>query len=133
VASAFSDNRSRLKALAKLDPRQSRIVELRFFGGLTIEETAGELNLSPATIKREWDAYLDRACSNDHSLRREVESLLDSGDDIRLSFLQSPPLSGSPTNEGRTNSPYQNISDKLLPVSHIKGIQDNYCIFSYLS
>jgi RNA polymerase sigma factor (TIGR02999 family) len=47
-----------LKGLAHLDPRQGRIVELRFFGGLTIEETAAELNLSPATIKREWDIAL---------------------------------------------------------------------------
>jgi RNA polymerase sigma factor (TIGR02999 family) len=43
-----------LKQLAVLDPNQSRIVELRFFGGLTIEETAEVLKLSPATIKREW-------------------------------------------------------------------------------
>ncbi len=43
-----------LKQLAVLDPQQSRIVELRFFGGLTIEETAEVLSLSPATIKREW-------------------------------------------------------------------------------
>jgi RNA polymerase sigma factor (sigma-70 family) len=43
-----------LKELASFDPQQSRIVELRFFGGLTIEETAEALSLSPATIKREW-------------------------------------------------------------------------------
>jgi len=43
-----------LKELASFDPQQSRIVELRFFGGLTIEETAEVLELSPATIKREW-------------------------------------------------------------------------------
>jgi RNA polymerase sigma-70 factor, ECF subfamily len=43
-----------LSLLAKIDPKQSRIVELRFFGGLTIEETAEVLDLSPATIKREW-------------------------------------------------------------------------------
>ena len=40
--------------LAKLDPQQSRIVELRFFGGLTIEETAEAVGISPATVKREW-------------------------------------------------------------------------------
>jgi RNA polymerase sigma factor (sigma-70 family) len=40
--------------LAEIDPKQSRIVELRFFVGLTIEETAEVLELSPATIKREW-------------------------------------------------------------------------------
>lgn len=43
-----------LKELADFDPQQSRIVELRFFGGLTIEETAEVLDLSTATIKREW-------------------------------------------------------------------------------
>jgi len=43
-----------LTVLATFDPQQSRIVELRFFGGLTIEETAEALSLSPATIKREW-------------------------------------------------------------------------------
>jgi RNA polymerase sigma factor (TIGR02999 family) len=43
-----------LKQLALIDPRQSRIVELRFFGGLTVEESAEVLNVSPVTIKREW-------------------------------------------------------------------------------
>jgi RNA polymerase sigma factor (TIGR02999 family) len=43
-----------LKALAKLDERQSRIVELRFFGGLSIEDTSRLLEISPATVKREW-------------------------------------------------------------------------------
>jgi RNA polymerase sigma factor (TIGR02999 family) len=43
-----------LERLAAMDPQQSRIVELRFFGGLTIEETADALDISPATVKREW-------------------------------------------------------------------------------
>jgi RNA polymerase sigma factor (sigma-70 family) len=43
-----------LKRLADLDPQQSRIIELRFFGGLSIEETAAALKISPATVKREW-------------------------------------------------------------------------------
>lgn len=43
-----------LTALAALDERQARIVELRFFGGLSIEDAASALELSPATIKREW-------------------------------------------------------------------------------
>jgi len=43
-----------LSRLATLDSQQGRIVELRFFGGLTIEETAEVLRVSPATIKREW-------------------------------------------------------------------------------
>ena len=43
-----------LTRLEALDPDQARIIELRFFGGLTIEETALALAVSPATIKREW-------------------------------------------------------------------------------
>jgi RNA polymerase sigma-70 factor, ECF subfamily len=43
-----------LKQLALIDPRQSRIVELRFFGGLTVEEAAEVMNVSPVTVKREW-------------------------------------------------------------------------------
>jgi RNA polymerase sigma factor (TIGR02999 family) len=43
-----------LRRLASLDEQQSRIVELRFFGGLSIEETAIVLGVSPATVKREW-------------------------------------------------------------------------------
>jgi RNA polymerase sigma factor (TIGR02999 family) len=43
-----------LNGLTKLDAQQSRIVELRFFGGLSIEETATILNVSPATVKRHW-------------------------------------------------------------------------------
>jgi RNA polymerase sigma factor (TIGR02999 family) len=58
---------SALCRLEALDPKQGRIVELRFFGGLTIEETAEIVNLSPATVKREW--ALARAW-----LRRELMS-----------------------------------------------------------
>jgi RNA polymerase sigma factor (TIGR02999 family) len=43
-----------LQELENLDPEQARIVELRFFGGLTVEETATVLDVSPSTIKREW-------------------------------------------------------------------------------
>jgi RNA polymerase sigma factor (TIGR02999 family) len=43
-----------LNGLARLDPGQARIVELRFFGGLSIEDTATALGVSPATVKREW-------------------------------------------------------------------------------
>ena len=45
-----------LESLAKFDATQAKIVELRFFGGLTIEETAEVLKISPATVKREWTA-----------------------------------------------------------------------------
>ncbi|MFY9224576.1 MAG: ECF-type sigma factor [Blastocatellia bacterium] len=43
-----------LNRLNALDPRQSKIVELRFFGGLSVEETAEVLNISPITVNREW-------------------------------------------------------------------------------
>jgi RNA polymerase sigma-70 factor, ECF subfamily len=43
-----------LKALAEVDERKSRMIELRFFGGLTVEETAAVLHVSPDTVKRDW-------------------------------------------------------------------------------
>jgi RNA polymerase sigma factor (TIGR02999 family) len=43
-----------LKALASLDARKSEVVELRFFGGLTVEETAAALRVSPETVMRDW-------------------------------------------------------------------------------
>jgi RNA polymerase sigma factor (TIGR02999 family) len=43
-----------LEKLAAVDPRQSRVIELRFFGGLTVEETAEVLHVSPDTVKRDW-------------------------------------------------------------------------------
>jgi RNA polymerase sigma factor (TIGR02999 family) len=45
-----------LKGLEALDARQARIVEMRFFAGLSIEDTAAALDISPATVKREWTA-----------------------------------------------------------------------------
>jgi RNA polymerase sigma factor (TIGR02999 family) len=57
-----------LKKLAEFDEQQCRIVELRFFGGLTIEETAHVVGISPATIKREWTlakAWLFRKMKSD--------------------------------------------------------------------
>jgi RNA polymerase sigma factor (TIGR02999 family) len=43
-----------LKRLAELDPQKSRVVELRFFGGLSVEETAEVLGVSAPTVKRQW-------------------------------------------------------------------------------
>jgi len=43
-----------LRDLEAMDPRQAQLVELRFFGGLTIDETAEVMEISPATVKREW-------------------------------------------------------------------------------
>jgi RNA polymerase sigma-70 factor (ECF subfamily) len=52
-----------LRRLAALDERQGRVVECRFFGGMSVEETAAALGISPATVKREWSlarAWLNR-------------------------------------------------------------------------
>jgi RNA polymerase sigma-70 factor, ECF subfamily len=57
-----------LERLAAIDPEQARLVELRFFGGLTVEETADAMNISPATVKRHWT--IAKAW-----LSRELESL----------------------------------------------------------
>ena len=58
-----------LTALAEIDERASRVVELRFFGGLSIEETAEALRISPETVKRDWawaKAWLLREMSPEH-------------------------------------------------------------------
>lgn len=57
-----------LTSLARIDARQARVVELRFFAGISIEETAEVLGISPATVKREWSmakAWLRRELAND--------------------------------------------------------------------
>ncbi len=51
-----SDLDEALQRLTLLDPRQGQLVELRFFGGLSIEEAAEVMKLSPATLKREWNS-----------------------------------------------------------------------------
>ena len=59
-----------LNQLAALDPQQSRLVELRFFGGLSIEEASVVLGVSPATVKREWAtarAWLQREMRNEET------------------------------------------------------------------
>lgn len=43
-----------LESLAEIEPQQAKIIEMRFFGGLSIDETAHVLTISPATVKREW-------------------------------------------------------------------------------
>jgi RNA polymerase sigma factor (TIGR02999 family) len=57
-----------LEALAKFDVRKSRAVELRFFGGMTVEETATALKVSPETVMRDWQlakAWLQREMRRD--------------------------------------------------------------------
>lgn len=57
-----------LDKLAEIDPQQSRVVELRFFSGLSVAETAEVLDISPATVKRDWSvakAWLYREISGD--------------------------------------------------------------------
>jgi RNA polymerase sigma factor (TIGR02999 family) len=83
--SAFADHRAdgqagvdvlaldaALDKLAALDPQQAKIVEMRYFGGLTIEEAAEALDISPATVKRHWTlarAFLKRELSTNLSRR----------------------------------------------------------------
>ena len=55
-----------LRSLEQMDPQKGRIVELRYFGGLSVEETAEVLNISPRTVRREWQrskAWLYRMIS----------------------------------------------------------------------
>ncbi|MGP8156364.1 MAG: sigma-70 family RNA polymerase sigma factor [Candidatus Acidiferrales bacterium] len=62
-----------LAKLATLDPQQGRVIELRFFGGLSIEETAVVLGVSPATVKREWAtarAWLHRELKKEKSAEK---------------------------------------------------------------
>ncbi len=57
--------------LAKMDPRRAQVIELRFFGGLSVEETAASLAVSPQTVMRDWKlarAWLSR------ELRRSREA-----------------------------------------------------------
>ena len=57
-----------LRRLEALDPQMSRVVELRYFGGLTIEETAEALRISPASVKRDWSmarAWLRNELTNE--------------------------------------------------------------------
>jgi RNA polymerase sigma factor (TIGR02999 family) len=59
-----------LSELARLDARKSRVVELRYFGGLSLEETADVLDVSPMTVRRDWraaKAWLYRALSGDEN------------------------------------------------------------------
>ena len=56
-----------MQALARFDPRKARVVELRFFGGLSVEESAEVLKVSPVTVMREWStarAWLYREMSD---------------------------------------------------------------------
>lgn len=60
-----------LKGLAKIDPRQSRVVELRFFAGLSLEEISEAMEIAPATVQRDWTtarAWLHREMSRDSRL-----------------------------------------------------------------
>src|SRR5262249_10905687 len=60
-----------LETLAKHDERKSRVIEMRFFGGLTVEETAEALDVSPDTVKRDWKlakAWLLRELRQENSI-----------------------------------------------------------------
>jgi len=60
-----------LKALAKIDPRQSRVVELRFFAGMSLAQISEAMEIAPATVQRDWTAaraWLHREISRDYQL-----------------------------------------------------------------
>ena len=64
-----------LERLAALDPQQAKIVELRYFGGLTVEEVAEALEISPATVKRHWTiarAWLRKELDTAEPVRRSL-------------------------------------------------------------
>lgn len=66
-----------LNRLGEIDPRKSRVIELRFFAGLSVEETAAVLNLSDRTVLREWNlarAWLLREISEKQAPRRDASS-----------------------------------------------------------
>ena len=59
-----------LQSLARFDERKSRVIEMRFFGGLSVEETAAVLGVSPSTVMGDWrlaKAWLKREMRGDHS------------------------------------------------------------------
>lgn len=71
-----------LNELSAFDPRQSKVVELRYFGGMSVEETAEALGVSPATVMREWraaKAWLLRAISPE-----EPDGVIESSGKSRL-------------------------------------------------
>jgi RNA polymerase sigma factor (TIGR02999 family) len=62
-----------LDALAKIDARKAKVIELRFFGGLSVEETAAVVNMSPQTVMRDWSlakAWLMRELSKENARGR---------------------------------------------------------------
>lgn len=80
-----------LKVLAELNPRQARIVELRFFGGMTMREIATEMNLGLRTIEKEWSmarAWMRRELRQEEE---EEDSKLDSKSDSTSSPDTTPP------------------------------------------
>ena len=75
-----------LDTLAKLDERQSRMVELRFFGGLSIEETSEVLGVSAPTVKREWAsarAWLYREISGASPSAEQTEMTREQWQNVR--------------------------------------------------
>jgi RNA polymerase sigma factor (TIGR02999 family) len=66
LADTLADLDDALRRLERIDPRRAQVVECRFFGGLTVEETAAALGVSPRTVKRDWSmaqAWLYREMS----------------------------------------------------------------------
>ena len=75
-----------LQQLAKLNPRQAKIVELRFFGGMTMREIAAEMKLGLRTVEKEW--AMSRAW-----MRRELRREEEDGEQDQDSGSMGPPAS----------------------------------------
>ena len=58
-AAAFCRLDDALETLSKMDPRRAQVIELRFFGGLSVEETAEVLGISPRLVRRDWKVARD--------------------------------------------------------------------------
>jgi RNA polymerase sigma factor (TIGR02999 family) len=72
-----------LDRLERLDPRQARVVECRFFGGLSLDETAAALGISAATVSRDWTfarAWLHRELAADHQPRTGARQAAEAAD-----------------------------------------------------
>jgi RNA polymerase sigma factor (TIGR02999 family) len=70
VAASICALNDALESLTRIDPRRAKVIELRFFGGLSVEETADVLQVSPQTVMRDWRlarAWLRRELRGDKS------------------------------------------------------------------
>ena len=69
-----------IQALSQIDPRKSRVIELRVFGGLSVDEAAEVLRISPPSVRRDWrlgKAWLTREMAKEHAMNRDLWQRVD--------------------------------------------------------